>query len=609
MKRRETRTVMVGNVPVGGAHPVVLQSMTNTGASDAEGTARQAEALVRAGARIVRFAVPSLRAVESVARAREILRAAGVEAPLVADVHFAPAAAVAAAEVVEKVRINPGNFTDRPDRTEPGESFERGASRAAEALGPLVEALRRRGGALRIGVNHGSLSARMCERHGDTPEGMVESALEYIRICERLDYREIIVSLKSSIPAVTAAANRLFAEKVDREGGRYPLHLGVTEAGLGGEGRLRSAAGIGALLAEGLGDTVRVSLTEDPVEEIPAARAIVAFGEAAREEREAEGAGGAGGARETAALRIGGIPIGGGAPFAVMADGARAGEAEERPDLLVAGSPEEGAALASGGAAFLLRSDHPSRDLAACAPAPAGILFDYPFDSSGESGALERALAAGGIVPLPMLRAGTAGETAAMIDRLLGELPGALRRGAAVGAPEGPPADMLPALEEALASRDLGWPVVAVEDGARDPLERAARSAGPLLAGLASALWIRGAEPAAAFDLLQATRRRLTLVEYISCPCCGRTTLDVEAAVRRVRARTSHLENLKIAVMGCVVNGPGEMADADFGYVGSGRGRVDLYEGKEKVERGVPEEEAVERLVELLKARGRWREE
>jgi len=610
MKRRATREVRIGRVVIGGERAIAIQSMTTTDPCDVEASARQAEAIARAGAAIVRLTVPSVKAAEALGPIRDLLRSRGINAPLVADVHYTPNAALTAADFVEKVRINPGNFADRRERARPGESFEEGRARVADLFGPLVERLKERDGALRIGVNHGSLSERITARFGDSPEGMVESALEYIEVCERLGYDRIVVSLKSSIPAVTVAANRLFAARVDASGGRYPLHIGVTEAGSGDEGQVRSAAGIGALLQEGLGDTIRVSLTEDPVKEIPAARTILEIATRVREERVDDAPPAGEGQRQVAPIRIGGVTVGGAAPVAVAGV---VGDAGEPPDLLVVGAAEQDRTIEVGdapeaGTPLISETHRPDVMLPSTGPHPQSVLFSFPGEDIDWERA-DRAMADAAAVPIAALDGESAAAVDAHLGRLVATLPRSAAGGAVVAAPRGDPADLVPALEQSLAARGLDWPVLIIADGARGVLETTIALAPPLLDGLGHALYVRGAGKrgaSIAWDILQGTRRRITRVEYISCPSCGRTLFDLEEVTARIRTRTSHLKDVKIAIMGCIVNGPGEMADADFGYVGSGPGKIDLYVGSERVEKSIVETEAVDRLVDLIRSHGRW---
>lgn len=603
MKRRETREVRIGELTIGGGNPIAVQSMTSTDTNDVEMSVKQTASLAHAGAAIVRLTVPSLSAVESLRRIRDCLRSGGVTVPLAADIHFNPEIALAAAGIVEKIRINPGNYAERPDRTGTDRSFENGAAKAAERFGPLVKQLKEKNVALRVGVNHGSLSARITERYGDTPEGMVESAFEYIRVCEKFDYHNIVVSLKSSIPAVTVAANLLFAERVDTGGGRYPLHLGVTEAGTGEEGKVRSAAGIGALLLRGLGDTIRVSLTGDPLPEIPAAREILEISAVAREEIE-DGSFPAI-ARNVDALQIGPVRVGPGNPIAVVSNEGTDKEIDP-PDILSVTDPAVVASFVKAGRAVLLIPSEPERSLAASALPPHGMLIRFPDDTVSSWPEIDRLLAAGPIVPFVELTAKRKGEVAGQIDLLLEALPLSVANGAGIAAPDGPASDLAFAVEKALHTRSLSWPQMLTVGREENALHAAIRLSPPLFGGVGHLIHARDHGPDIVWDLLHGTRRRITRAEFLSCPSCGRTLFDIEKAVARVREQTSHLKNIKIAVMGCIVNGPGEMADADFGYVGSGKGLVDLYEGRECVARSIRESEAVEGLVGLIRTRGRW---
>ena len=485
-RRRPTCEVRIGRVTIGGENPVAVQSMTNTDTGDTAASTAQIERIDRAGGKIVRLTAQGRREGENLAAIVRQLRADGFDTAVVADIHFVPEVAAIAARYVDKVRINPGNY-----RTDHGE-FE-----------ALVEQCRQRGVALRIGVNHGSLSRRIFDRYGDTPEGMVVSAMEFLRICKRQNFDQVVVSMKSSNTRVMVAAYRLLVEAMDAEAMHYPIHLGVTEAGNGLEGRIRSAVGIGALLCDGIGDTIRVSLTEAPEHEIPVAQLLA----------------------DHFAARPGEFPV---AP----------------PERY---SPTE----------FRRRSS--------CATP---VVRDEITDAF-------RILEARSENPTAELRA-------AILD-----------------------------LEPA------GQPVVVTRRYDDPELEhvavKAAADLGPLfLDGLADGIRIvapqHDDESLREIELmiLQAARVRFSRTEYIACPSCGRTLYDIERTLAEIKARTSHLKNLKIGVMGCIVNGPGEMADADYGYVGAGPGRITLYKGREVIERGIPQEQALDRLVELIRAHGDW---
>ena len=487
-RRRPTCCVRIGDVTIGGNHPIAVQSMTNTDTNDTEACVAQIERIDRAGGKIVRLTAQGRREAENLRRIVARLREEGYRTATVADIHFVPEVASIAARYVEKVRINPGNY-----RTDHGE------------LEALIDQCRERGVALRIGVNHGSLAKRVFDQWGDTPQGMVVSAMEFLRVCRAKAFDQVVVSMKSSNTRVMVAAYRLLVEAMEAEGMNYPIHLGVTEAGNGLEGRIKSAVGIGALLADGIGDTIRVSLTEAPEHEIPVARLLV----------------------EHFAQRPGEFPVR--HPERYSPTGYRRRSKVAVP--VVHGEPHDGFRILEA------RSGNPTAEL-----------------------------------------------RAAILDLEPADTPVIIRR----------------------RYDDTDLTTLAV---------KAAADLGPvLLDGLADGIWI----DAPAHDeetirevelmILQAARVRFSHTEYIACPSCGRTLYDIEQTLGRIKARTSHLKNLSIGVMGCIVNGPGEMADADYGYVGAGPGRITLYRGREVVERNIPQEEALDRLVELIKADGAWQE-
>ena len=604
-------------MPVGGDAPLVVQSMTTTFTHDVPATLAQIEALAAAGCQVVRVTVPALRDAEALPAIRAGMAARGLTLPLVADVHFSPKLALLAVEHVDKVRINPGNFAERPGRAAPPAEGEGDLERVARRLEPLVVRARERGVALRIGTNHGSLSERIVRRHGDTPQGMVESALEYVRVCRQLDFHDLVLSMKASSTLVCVQAYRLLAARMEAEGMDYPFHLGVTEAGSAEAGRIKSAIGIGSLLDDGIGDTLRVSLTEDPAAEVPVGFALARRAEArwaAARERAPEAPPREAidpyrfARRETRAVTLGALAAGGEAPPRVHATwqpGAPEADAADRPleGLLVAAGGDVAAArawevpllvaaeatLAPGGPADAVRlttGDPAPRDLAGrCALLEASA-------SEGDPAAVARALAARARAAL------AAGASGALV--------------AVVPDGERSPVGHVRALAATLdgAGLDLPLALVARGDGP-DGLLRAAADLGALLLdGLGDAVRIDGVPPAVArawgHGILQGARRRTTAPEFISCPGCGRTLFDLAPVTAAIQGRTGHLVGVKIAVMGCIVNGPGEMADADFGYVGWKPGRVNLFVGRECVAEGVPEAEAPDRLVALIQERGRW---
>ena len=447
--RRKSISVRVGSTAIGGSNPIRLQSMTTTATMDTKGCIEQAIRIIEAGGELVRMTTQGTREAENMRLIREGLNARGYNTPLVADVHFNPAVADVAARYVEKVRINPGNYVD-PARTfkqleYTDQEYAQEIQRIRDRFIPFLNICREHGTAIRIGVNHGSLSDRIMSRYGNTPAGMVESCMEFLRICVEQNFMNVVISIKASNTVVMIETVRLLVKEMDREGMAFPIHLGVTEAGEGEDGRIKSAIGIGALLAEGIGDTIRVSLSEAPEREIPVARKLVDYAAASAQVR--------------ASARI-----------------------------------------------------------------ENGVLSLSYNETSLEDFQLHAAMYAGAL----------------LIDGKAGDLK--------------------------LTNPNM------------------------------TAAQIRSTEDA----ILQGARIRFSKPEYISCPGCGRTLYNLEETIARIKAATGHLKGVKIAIMGCIVNGPGEMADADFGYVGAGRGKISLYRGKECIEKNIPEENAVERLLQLI---------
>lgn len=614
-KRLLTMEVPIGDVPVGGRHPIRIQTMTTTDTLDIEATVAQTIRLVEAGAEYVRITAPSQKEAEALAEIKKRLRQQGYRVPLVADIHFTPKAAEIAARIVEKVRINPGNYADKKrfeQRTYTDAEYESELQRLYERFAPLVRICKEYGTAIRIGVNHGSLSDRILNRYGDTPEGMVESAMEFVSICEAEGFYHIVISMKASNPAVMVAAYRHLVVRLRSHGRVYPIHLGVTEAGDGSDGRIKSALGIEALLLDGIGDTVRVSLTEPPENEIPTCKALVRFAENHRDtelplpEPRWQGAGLS---YQRFSLQGEG-PVGGGQPAIVIADhsvqmqGIELYGGEQTPDFIYVGRqvPER----------------FPSSRL----------IYDYeiwektarPIDVPYFSSVAAWRAASLRHPELNFVRLTPADLTGAEADSLLGashvvwvaegagDLPGRLIRWMrlrmtelGIGAP-------------LIARLFLKPPTDSPEPRPAHALavETACQVSPFLIDGMVDGLWLLIAQrpPAVgvrmAFDLLQAARLRIIRTDYIACPSCGRTLFNLEEVTAKIRARTSHLKGLKIAVMGCIVNGPGEMADADYGYVGAGPGTVHLYRGKEIVRKGVREAEALDALIELIRSDGRW---
>jgi (E)-4-hydroxy-3-methylbut-2-enyl-diphosphate synthase len=654
-RRRRTRVVMVGEVAVGGNNPIRVQSMTTTRTQDVEATAVQAERLVRAGCEIVRITAPTVRDAKAIGEVRAMLRGKGITVPLVADIHFSPEAALAAADFVEKVRINPGNYADSRKfavREYTDAEYVAELARIEERVTPLILKLKERGVALRIGTNHGSLSDRITNRYGDTPRGMVESALEFVRICEKNNFHDIILSMKASNPKVMIEAYRLLDAAMAREDMDYPFHLGVTEAGNGEDARIKSAAGIGALLLDGIGDTIRVSLAEEPEEEIPVARALAAMLPSSLVER-----GGTVGIddqtlvpswdplsyarRRARAITLGGTTLGGDDPVAVLAPApSGAGGTGGRALPMAGGMGGLRRAPRADAVLFDVHDEGDLERLAGLAWKGAGKMRTALVARGSDSTLLARALehveavyvvAVGLIDFMPLIDAMRGLDKplfveAASVDPLVKvtrALTDAGQRDVAVAlsvAGDGATPTPLAVLHgyrllvARLHAAGLDAPIYLRYVGDYDAAQTLIHASAALGALLCDGLGdVAGVQDGAGqplvpltFNLLQATGRRITKTDYVACPSCGRTLFDLQSTTDKIKERTAHLVGVKIAVMGCVVNGPGEMADADFGYVGGAPGKVNLYVGKETVERNVPEAEAADRLVALIKARGRW---
>jgi (E)-4-hydroxy-3-methylbut-2-enyl-diphosphate synthase len=641
--RRPTRVVMVGDVAVGGNHPIRVQSMTTTLTKDVAATAAQTERLVAAGCEIVRITTPTPDDARCLEGIRAILTTHGVRVPLVADIHFSPMAAMVAAEFADKVRVNPGNFVDSrkfAQREYTDAEYTAEVERMAERFTPLVLKCRERGVAMRIGTNHGSLSDRIMNRFGDTPEGMVESALEFVQVCAANNYHDIILSMKASNPKVMIAAYRLLAARLAALGMDYPFHLGVTEAGNAEDGRIKSAVGIGSLLEDGIGDTIRVSLTEEPEEEIPVAMAI-----ADRYSTRAASTGRdpsstmipwnpyAFERRRAAQTHMGSATLGGDAPMAVIASvpgaigmaldlraqllrwASPAGRRQPKPDAVWLNiiSPSDIAVLRDVSQRLRALPDAELallanvRDAAmAKAAAPHADAVAVPIDSQTQIEDLAD-------LTVPLILVGTSladVETLTEVAQGLG--PRVVAMGLDVAGVERIPSHRLLAARS--SERGVNLPIVLIAALRAPPhalawLIEPSITLGSLLCdGIGDGVMIRGDGDTTtlAFNLLQASGARIFKADYVACPSCGRTLFDLQETTERIKTRTSHLVGVRIAIMGCIVNGPGEMADADFGYVGGAPGKVNLYVGKECVEKGVPAEQADDRLIELIRAHGRW---
>jgi (E)-4-hydroxy-3-methylbut-2-enyl-diphosphate synthase len=651
-KRRKTRVVMVGNVAVGGDNPLRLQSMTTTRTQDTDATVEQAIRIIRAGGEIVRITAPTEVDARNLKNIKASLVAKGYRHPLVADIHFRPEAAMEAAEHVEKVRINPGNFADFKafkilEYTD--KDYAEELERIEERFTPLVMKMKRLGRALRVGTNHGSLSDRIMNRFGDTPEGMVESALEFVRICRKNDFHDIILSMKASNPKVMIAAYRLLAARMAEENMDYPFHLGVTEAGDGEDGRIKSAVGIGSLLEDGIGDTLRVSLTEDPELEVPVAKRLADRFNGRKPTSYLRGAAEPCGEcfhtpnfyhyarRESREISVGPIRLGGEQPPRVINNASRLGLAPETllsvmevqlkssknvpPEILEwdVRTPGDAEALKSfrrkiqfetSRLGYLARLEEPGL-LAEAVSTADGIILPL----SGKTDPVEAARAARAAGKPLFLEAPDA-------DALLEAARAAQAAGGdiALSLMGNDASNLLHQWRHAASQawvKEGRFPLWIQSPSQPEPEEtllQSATLAGALLCdGLGDAVRIgRGGDLAEdlrlAYNVLQGAGSRITKTEFVSCPSCGRTLFDLQTTTERIKRQTGHLVGVKIAIMGCIVNGPGEMADADFGYVGGGLDKINLYVGKDCVEKGIPTERADGRLIELIKIHGKWTE-
>ena len=614
-KRRAATVAHVGRLNIGGDNPVRVQSMTTTSTLDTEGSVAQCKRIIDAGGELVRLTTQGRREAENLANISRQLRAEGYTQPLCADIHFNANVADVAACHTEKVRINPGNYVD-PARTfkhleYTDEQYAQELEKIEERLTTFIDLCKEHHTAVRIGVNHGSLSDRIMSRYGDTPEGIVESCMEFLRIFRKHNFDDVVISIKASNTVVMVRSVRLLVAEMDREDMHYPLHLGVTEAGEGEDGRIKSAVGIGALLADGIGDTIRVSLSEEPEAEIPVAKHLVRYirrkqghllvpGVQAknfdylRPER-----------RKTQAVG----PIGGTQPPVVIVsevqgakEGVTLGQEALRPDYIYVGQqmpdlPVEGQRYIVDFNAFG-RELQKHMDVAdymfpifpynampyiSAVPDTAPIFLVLPYGSCAEEYKACLKANPNVVVVVPSQHQNRLGEQRALVHELMAE--------------------------------GIENPVVFAQaykhsqhEKADLQLEAAADMGALMMDGLTDGLWLMNDGDIAmqdltdtAYGILQAGRLRMVKTEYISCPGCGRTLYDLRTTIARVKEATKGMKGLKIGIMGCIVNGPGEMADADYGYVGAGVGRIALYRGKVCVERGIPEAEAVEHLLQLIK--------
>lgn len=627
--RRKTVEVKIGSVPVGSNYPVRVQSMTNTLTRDVSATIEQCKRIINAGADYVRITIPSLKDAGCLQDIKDKLRKQGYNTPLIADVHFSPVIAEYVAAIAEKARINPGNYAEgsKHEKTDfSDEEYSEETENLKNKFIPLVNICKRNNTALRIGTNHGSLSGRIMSRYGDTPEGMAESAMEYLRICKGEDFNDVVLSMKSSNTRIMVQAVRLLVKKMLSEDMHYPLHLGVTEAGEGDDGRIKSAVGIGALLADGIGDTIRISLTEKPEEEIPVAKKVVDYFLKRDKHKSIKPLSDYPLNPYEYQRRIT-IPVfntGGRNHPVVIGDLSNADVSSEILDE--AGwdfSTDKGSKAFSDQAAdFLYFND--MTDLPGILK-DKGIILDHKKWKEYK-GIRDNCF--------PLLTLHEYLNVTEKSDRInfvkiyYDELDNSLISGlgndstvvlvSETGNVNGYAEQR--ALCCALINMKCKVPVIFkrnyTTDNKEDFLLMSAADTGGLFAdGLGDGLWLTNKGSIAirdiiltAFGILQASRARISRTEYISCPSCGRTNFNIQEVAARIRKKTSHLKGLKIAIMGCIVNGPGEMADADYGYVGSGKNKVTLYKAREVIKRNISEEKAVDELISIIKDKGDWRE-
>jgi (E)-4-hydroxy-3-methylbut-2-enyl-diphosphate synthase len=626
-ERLKTRQVMIGSVGVGGNNPIRIQSMTTTDTMDTQATVEQSIRMIDAGCEIVRITAPSKKEAENLKNIKNELRKRGYDTPLVADIHFTPNAAEIAARIVEKVRVNPGNYADKKrfehiDYTD--DTYQAELERIKERFVPLVRICKEHGTAMRIGTNHGSLSDRILSRYGDTPLGMVESALEFLRICQQENYHEIVLSMKASNTQVMVQAYRLLITKMQDAGMNYPLHLGVTEAGEGEDGRIKSAVGIGTLLEDGIGDTIRVSLTEEPEFEIPVARELVTR----YDNRSAH----------QPILAIDNYPIN---PYEYKKRNSREVlniGGKNVPIVMADFSLKEKITPASFfalGYNYSVPLDKWNVSDMACdyvfagdkvidfdIPGTLSIVYNhqnwllhkhqervYPFIQAKDylsgvelSKTLNIIYACLSDINQDFInqiqedknlvlmidtwnKHGMAEQRSLLAQLMNNHCDVPVIIGRAYG-------NLSPEQLQLHSATDMGALLI---DGLGDGVFIAAENCG-------SDQQVNQT----AFGILQASRTRISKTEYISCPSCGRTLFDLQETTAKIRAKTNHLKGVKIGIMGCIVNGPGEMADADYGYVGTGVGKITLYKEREVVQRNIPEAEAVDALIELIRTHGDW---
>ena len=622
--RFKTREVKVGNLLFGGDNQIHVQSMTTTDTMDTEATVAESIRMIEAGCKLVRITAPSKKEAENLKNIKNELRKKGYNNPIVADIHYTPNAAEIAASIVEKVRVNPGNYADKKKFEEieyTDKSYQEELERIREKFTPLVKICKEYGTAMRIGTNHGSLSDRILSRYGDTPKGMVESAMEFLRICRDEDYHNIILSMKASNTRVMVQAYRLLVAEMMKEEMDYPLHLGVTEAGEGEDGRIKSAVGIGTLLADGLGDTIRVSLTEAPEFEIPVAQRLLSHFDGVEEhdsieeinknplhsfdyqKRESN-----------TILNVGGknVPV-------VMADFCLKKKITPASFFALGYNysvPLDKWHISDMAADYVFVGDH---DVDFEVPGTLGIIYNFKKWSEHQKGypfldakqyLSEKKLSD----KLNVVYVCLSDLNEKLFDKLKTDKTAVLlidtynKNGIAEQRK----------LFVELLNTGIQTPVVigrAYGNLSEEQLQLSASAdfGALLLDGLGDGIFIAAENCGSdqminslGFGILQASRTRISKTEYISCPSCGRTLFDLQETTAKIRKETDHLKGVKIGIMGCIVNGPGEMADADYGYVGTGKGKITLYKEQTVVEKNIPEEKAVTALIDLIKQHGDW---
>lgn len=598
-RRRKTIEVNIGNTPLGGSHPIRIQSMTNTSTLDTPSSVEQCIDIIEAGAHYVRLTAQGVREAENLANIRQELRQRGYTTPLVADIHFNPHAADVAAENVEKVRINPGNFVDRIktfkqyDYTD--EEYATELQRIRERFTPFINICKAHHTAIRIGVNHGSLSDRIMSRYGDTPQGMVESCMEFLRVCCDENFYDVVISIKASNTVIMVETVRRLIAAMDAENMHFPLHLGVTEAGDSEDGRIKSAVGIGTLLAQGIGDTIRVSLSEDPQNEVPVAYKLADY----------------------ITSREGHTPITGSRP-----DTYNPIQPQSRTTYACHNIGNGQLPVVIGSACGKLNPDfiYTGQHMPQQEPAQPTIVDSavyttcnnvYPLFKASQ---IDNAASTDASILFIEIECSEANVT------LLQRIAGIDRCVVILTSRHTNPVGDCQAVVDRMNIAGIKAPVIFKasyhEECAEDLQVKSGADLGALMIDhYGEGIWLENSGSVAAgnctdyaFGILQAARLRTSKTEYISCPSCGRTLFNLQQTIARVKAATAHLKELKIGIMGCIVNGPGEMADADYGYVGCGPRRIALYKGKTCIERNIPEEEAVEHLINLIKEYGDWHE-